>query len=971
MRTRLLTSALALCVALNFSKPLTAGKPGEDAEQQRGTGKNIKSATSNLLGVGQDKMKATSSSSSTVATTDVTLEQGDLEELQKRNTEEPDHEAVIAEALENIAAVDSALKRHEQMQQLLDGPQNDDDSLFDGSHSKKKASRKKKKQREDKQSSDNAAALDEVRQTLSRMDEPDRPLDEDLLSNLLVEPEAEEMDIRSTDTNSHAKSAPLHRARSHTDEGLALDISQFVQPKTWWETLIGISPERKGELEALQEEEKLLAAQLALEQGKVKVANGPGSKEIEEILLDEAVKKTAMEQLKKRRKLARKLVEDAQVRNFISAHKARQVRRRIDAVEAEANQREASAPHPLSWWWLLLGYTDEGVPNPSNNLETHNENENQADSANEAQNHLTTEQWLFDLLDIDQTSEDLTASRVDVLKPDPTPEDFDYEYTKAEHVAYTNNVTEFLNHKTPLDQWDTATAIWFARHGANRKFILQPIEDPLSKASTSKSNPTTRRGRASSAISITSTQEFTAQEVEDLFREQIRKHKKQKIFILDWVTHVWKYLEVNHSNGEPPLMERLDFLDLEKDMQMAQRVKGLLQTNIPGHKWDQAIWEWFETHGHAQTYGNINAADYYHSLKSNRTIPYSLEQYLEGQVPPNRWEQGAWNWFKEHALNRLIAGIFIDPCLHAAIQEQRKTGQCLNQKAAGGNAQKFSNALRFAPTYTAKEDQDFTKNVEDTLLSEYGIEIDQWRREDILSWKLKFTKWLLYDQEDRIFNAPGPGGRKPRPLPFHKLFESFATAYLKDALAAYDPLDMNALRVNWSDWDPHTAYWFEHFARDREFQIEDTKVVITPEIHRAFLRELDYFESAINLLSDNASIADVPLDAWMWFQEAVSAGKIFSKRMAGTDFTYKTDHTTIPQLYTKAMVRYLVAETPGNQWRDDIWQWMQKEWALKAKIDDADDAGKKFLIYHVAGHNSSRRLTEELFNKLASDRADN
>lgn len=404
-------------------------------------------------------------------------------------------------------------------------------------------------------------------------------------------------------------------------------------------------------------------------------------------------------------------------------------------------------------------------------------------------------------------------------------------------------------------------------------------------------------------------------------------------------------------------------------MKMAQRVKRLLQTNIPGHKWDQSTWEWFETHGHAQTYENINAADYYHSLKSNRTIPYSLEQYLEDQVPPNRWEQGMWNWFKEHALNRLIAGIFIDPCLHAAIQEQRKTGQCLDPKAAGDNAQKFSKALHFAPTYTAKEDQEFTKTVEDTLVSEYGIEISQWRLEDILSWKLRFTKWLLYDQEDRIFNVPGPGGRKPRPLPFHKLFESFTTAYLKEALAAYDPLDMNALQVNWSDWDPHTAYWFEHFARDREFQIEDTKVVITPEIHRAFLRELDYFEIAINLLSDNASIADVPLDAWMWLQEAIGAGKIFSKRMAGTVFTYKTDHTTIPQLYTRAMTRYLVKETTGDQWRDDIWQWLQKEWALKSKHSGEGDNSEKFLVYHVIGHDSSRKLTEEQYKQLVSERA--
>lgn len=968
MPTRLLTSAVALFVAINISTPLVAGKPGNNEEQeQKNKGKPVKKVAFKLLGIGQADNDGTSASSNSGGA-DIVSEQ---EDSGNRQTEEPDQDAVIAEVLESIAAVDSALERHEQMQQLLDEQDDDNDSLFDGSHSKKKASRKEKKERQQKQSSENAAALDELRQTLDRMDEPDKPLDEDLLSTLLVEPEGEEQSIGSTDSKAQAVALPPRRGRSHTEEALALDMSQFVQPKTWWETLISISPERKGELEALQEEEKLLAAQLSLEQGKVKIANGPGSKEIEEILLDEAVKKTAMDQLKKRRKLARKLVEDAQVRNFISAHKARQVRRRIDAAEAATNQKQAFAPHPLSWWWRLLGYTDEDIPNPPNNLEAHNEKENQADSANEAQNHLTTEQWLFDLLDIDQASEDLTASRVDVLKPDPTPEDFDYEYTEAEHVAYTNNVTEFLNNKTPLDQWDTATAIWFARHGANRKFMLQPIEDPLSKASTRKSKPKTRRGRASSAILITSTQEFTAQEVEDLFREQIKKHEKQKTFILDWAPHVWKYLEINHSNGEPPLMERLDFLDLEKDMQMARKVQGLLQANIPGHRWDQDIWKWFETYGHTQTYGNINAADYYHSLKANRTIPYNLEKYLQDQVPPNRWEQGTWNWFKEHALNRVIAGIPIDPSLHAAIQEQRKTGQCLDPKAAGDNAQKFSKALHFAPTYTAREDQEFTKNVEDTLLSEYGIEINQWRLEDILSWKLKFTKWLLYDQEDRIFNAPGPGGRKPRPLPFHKLFESFAAAYLQEALAVYAPLDMNALQVNWSDWDPHTAYWFEHFARDREFQIEDTKVVITPEIHRAFLRELDYFEIAINLLSDNASIADIPLDAWMWFQEAVGAGKIFSKRMAGTVFTYKTDHTTIPQLYTKAMVKYLVNEAAGNQWRDDIWQWMQKEWALKAKADGDDDADNKFLIYHVAGHNSSRKLTKEVYSKLVSDRSDN
>ncbi len=968
MRTHLLTSSLALFVALNFLSPVTAGKIGEEGEQQKSNAKSLTKAAFKMLSTSKDETKASSSSSTATESDDIALGDKDLKEPQSPKSDELDQDAVLAEVLENIAAVDKTLDQQRKIDELLETTHDEDDSLFDGSHERKKALRKAKQERQQKQSEQNKDVLDELQKTLSRLEDLDKPLDEDLLSNLLFEPEVKQSDEEQVASKPQVHEAPPHRSRSHTEDELALDMSLFVQPKTWWETLINLSPERKNELEALQEEEKLLAAQMALEKGKVKIAAGPGSKEIQDILLDDAVKKTAMEQLKKRRKLARRMVEDAQFRKFISANQAEKAKRRIAAAEVAANQNVEAAPQPIGWWWQLLGYTDEAPTNQSSPLDADDDNDNQLVRLSDDQQQLTTEQWLFDLLDVDQASKDLTTSRIDVLKPDPTPEDFEYEYSDAEHEGYTKNVAHFLDQKTPIHQWDTATGIWFARHGATRKFILQPVEDPLSKASTNTDDELPLRKRESSAVIFISAREFTLQEVKDVFSKQIRQYQQDNTFILNWASHVWKYLELHHDDGELPLMESHGYLDLEKDMQTARRVEALLQAHVPGHKWDQSTWDWFETYGSTQTYRGFKASDYYPSLKTNRVVPSSMVRYLQDQIPPNRWDQGTWNWFKEHSLNRNIAGIYIDASLHAALQEQRKTGQCLDPRSAGRHAQELTNALCFSRTFSSQENQEYTHYVEDTLISEFGLDIEQWCLEDILSWKLKFTKWLMYDQEDRVFNAPGPGGRKPRPLPFHKLFESFAAGYLKEALAAFDPLETNAIQVSWAEWDPHTAYWFEHFARGKEFQLGHTKVMITPEIHRAFLRETDYFETAINLLSGNASIEEVPFDAWKWFQEAMAAGKVFSKRMAGNDFTYKTDVTTIPQLFAKAMGRYLVAETAGDQWRDDIWQWLQKEWALKASQDGDDDASEKFLIYHVVGHTSSRKLTEEQYNKLVADR---
>lgn len=756
-----------------------------------------------------------------------------------------------------------------------------------------------------------------------------------------------EKEVAGADDSS-ANTQPQRRSRAGTEEDAMVP---FVRPRTWWEALISISEERRDELHALNEQEQVLAAQLALTQDQVKLVKGPGSDEIQTALQDDEVKVQVLAQLRLRLRLARKLIQDAQMRHFLTETAALKAKEKVEVAEASVREQERRKSNSVGWLWQLLGYSNEDeVPQQEGIVhdDVHPSDE-------------STDAWLFDLLDVGTGG----FRPVDVMC---LPETFEYEYTEVDSDEYAKMVSAYLDNKTPFSAWETAVGIWFAREGTKHEYKLTPIANPLTGGDDAHEKSSRRR--KSSKVVTSSSKTFTVQEVEGFFRREIGKYLKGKVFVFNWAPHVWKFLAFKQADPETSFMDQAEYLSLERDMEMARKVSKLLVSRVPSFKWTDETWSWFEQRGYDKSYGDIEGSDYFESLKTSRTIPKSVEVYIQDRIPPNRWGKEEWGWFEAFGLGRAISGIEFDQILHAAMEKQRNVGFYFHTKDGSDSTQQMDKALCVAPEFSVKQDTEFTKRVQ-TLVNDYGADVLKWRLEDVVKWDLTFVQWLLHFVEDRMFDVPGPGGRKQQPLPFHKLFKKFAGQYLTSAMEG-GPLEQNLFVVNWQEWDVNTSYWFERYGRDQQFDINDSTVTITSSIHRAFLRERDYFDMSLELLSGEKHVYQVPSYAWEWFQEAHAAGKVFRVKIGSDDYqVYKTSENTVSNLMMKAMASYLVKETSVQEWREDIWQWLQEKWNTNACVEYAEGSTeRKYLIYHVLDlQNTLCKLTEEQYNKLVAERS--
>lgn len=714
--------------------------------------------------------------------------------------------------------------------------------------------------------------------------------------------------------------------QSQSDEDdLEEDLTRLVDPKTWFETLVSISDQRMQELAQLQAERETRAALDKIDQQRIELKGTHGISELQQAIIDNqpAIKASLLQKLRQSRKAIRQTYETKQKRQqlieeAIASRDADDAERAADAGVTIPNRTGAEE---INWFWRYLGY---GSHQPSTSLDDANDNSNSNDKDR-------------------QTQPEQPEGPI---------------YDEYESQTYVARVSSYLNEETSILDWDHATVQWFWQEGQNPTYSLADWKNPLNQ-------DTDEIIQAADAITIQQTKKFSADDIKQMFADQVRDYLRVDIFVGDWKLHIWDYLE-KHPEEAEKLLGHDRFESLAKTRKYYFKVLSLISNRIPGYQWPQGIWEWFTKEGLDKVY-RLNDSRYctgqdrLQDLLRSRTVPENVKLSLRRLTPPILWTDDAWEWFALYGNERIIETVHITCQLFEAMCQQREHGES-DAVGLDTSNQSISSLVNPKPQFSKADTIRFTAKTYD-LTRAAGTDASQWDLHLVPNWSPNFVKWLLHEGREQVFILGEEGKEESFSLNIDPLFEILVTEYLRDK----NP-DQLQLDGGWSNWDENTAYWFELNGRNKKFKINDRTHIITPEIHRAFMLERLWHPVILGALNHEYTLADIPVDAIEWFKTACPTGRRLSSPAANSK-EHAVKGSTLDELYNRAFHTYVVIDnTPAQKWRKDIWEWLANQWSENAKLPKSGPQ-EKVLKYFIYGIPLPYRLNQSTFEELQRQRA--
>lgn len=381
---------------------------------------------------------------------------------------------------------------------------------------------------------------------------------------------------------------PKPLEREGTDD-FKEDIRQWIPPKTWWETLISITSDRKEAFIKLGLEQELIAAQADIENG-LRLQNSGGKGALEYILEEEENKQYLLEKVRKKRAMIRAQIRMARQNELISENEAKQLNEKLLQEESKGT------PQSVRSWWRFGGYTEVKV--------------------------VRKEVGGFVLLPGDRAEDKGLVKDVETVEQDD--------------IICHAKISQYLKDKAPLRDWEEPFARWFWKKGANQIIKKQDNDDQSvaytqdeidqlfkDQIQTYQEQETLGAFWGDSIWAYLLEHQESLQEL--LPSEKIEGLQDDRLYFFPVQTYlrnqtsgdlwrddrwVWfmKKGHVNFDLGERGVVCGADLIGpLFENRKMLDNFSKLLFENP--NLWDVESWRWFEANGRGRTLGTVEITD--------------------------------------------------------------------------------------------------------------------------------------------------------------------------------------------------------------------------------------------------------------------------------------------------------------------------------------------------------------------------